>query len=169
MNGIVSIDVTVDLDILQAIEEDAAKAPAYAKTAYTRTLTQFRPRILRVLQVEPALWPAGKRRRWQSRRQQQAFFASDGFGAGIPTQRTGKLLQSYDVLFSEDTSGGAILQVVNTDPKAVFVVGDRAQMMHLDTGWVQMAPVVSNARAAAEDLLIETWVEIADPIARVKK
>lgn len=169
MTGVVSIDVTVDLDILQALEEDAAKAPAYAKTAYTRTLTHFRPRILRVLQVEPPLWPAGRRRRWQSRRQQQAFFASDGFGAGIPTQRTGKLLQSYDVIFPQDTSGGAILQVINSDPKATFVIGDRAQMMHLDTGWVQMAPVVSNARPAAEDLLIDTWFQIADPIARLPK
>lgn len=174
MTGALSMEVIVDPDILIEIEEVSKGAPAYAKTAYTRTLTQLRPRILRVLQVEPEHWPVGRKRRWTSERQRRAFFAKDdngvaGFGAGIPYQRTGKLLSSYDVVFPEDSSGGAVLEVVNTDPKARFVVGDDAQPMHLDSGWVQMAPVVATASDAAADLLIDTWVQIADPLARVPK
>lgn len=165
----IQMAVTVDADILEAYAEAAQKAPGLTRTAYRRAVGRLRSRILRPLQVEPPLWPANRRRRWKSERQRRAYFATDGFGAGIPYIRTHRLVNSYDVEVIDAPADGGILQVVNNDPKAKFVVGDWAQPMHLDTGWIQVADVVSDARREAEDVLIETWFTVVDTFAGVPR
>ena len=156
------MDVTVPLDILDAIQDTAVSAPGKMRTAYRRAVKRLRTSILRSLKVEPKkpTYPL----RWKSKKQRAAYFATNGFGHGIPYQRTGKLLNSYDVQLLEDPNG-AILRVVNSDPKAEFVIGDFAQPFHLDTGWVQMAEVISDARVEAEEVLIQTWYTVTDAFA----
>jgi len=39
---------------------------------------------------------------WDSVRQRKAFFASDGFGRGIPTRRSGEYLRGWKVIKRED-------------------------------------------------------------------
>jgi hypothetical protein len=39
---------------------------------------------------------------WDTVRQRKAFFASDGFGRGIPTRRTGDYLKAWQVIRRED-------------------------------------------------------------------
>jgi hypothetical protein len=155
-------DVTVDLDILDAIEDTARTSPGRMKTAYRRNVGRLRSRLLSRLQVEPGSprYPL----RWKSARQRRYVMAKLRREGNLPYQRTGKLLQSYDVELVDDGSG-AILSVVNTSPVARFVVGDDAQPFHLDTGWIQMADAVSDARQEAEDLLIDTWYTVSDPFA----
>lgn len=163
----IRIDVTVDDDIIRAIEEQLKVTPGLMKTAYRRAVGRIRQSILVKLKVQPKAptYPL----RWKSEKQRRAYFASNGFGGGIPSKRTGKLLSSYDVILTDASNDGGILSVINTDPKAQFVVGDHAQPFHLDTGWVQIAPVVSDARVQAENVLIETWFTIADFKAGVPK
>jgi hypothetical protein len=130
------------------------------KPCKTQRLKRPASRELQRLQVKPGSprYPLD----WQSDKQRRYVMAKLRRENNLPYKRTDKLINSYDVELADDTSGGAILSVVNTDPKARFVVGDDAQRMHMQTGWVQIADVVSDARVEAEDLLIETWFTVVD-------
>ena len=93
--------------------------------------------------------------KWTSDRQRRAFFASNGFGRGIPTQRTGRVRSWVAVI--ERTRGGTITaRLVNPVSYARFVYGDlnfksRAvalkpqQQFHRNTGWPLAQPVVDEA------------------------
>lgn len=157
----IRVDVFVDDLAIRQKEEAIVKAPGLMKTAYKRNIGRLRVRILPRLKVEPAKWPAGKKRDWQTEKQRRAFFASNGFGGGIPYQRSGKLLASYDMKVL-DTPDGGVLSITNTDPKARFVVGDDAQRMHIATGYVQIKDVAADARAEAMVILRETWFTVCD-------
>ena len=56
---------------------------------------------------------------WDSEKQRRAFFATNGFGRGIPTSRTGTYARSWRVLKDGD---GYMLD--NPTPYAVYVGGD---------------------------------------------
>lgn len=77
--------------------------------------------------------------RWTSERQRRAFFATNGFGRGIPTPRTGKIAADWEVSFVA-VEGGGILVLSNPHSAAKFVHGPDpfAQGFHIDTGWTQI-------------------------------
>lgn len=76
--------------------------------------------------------------------QRPAFFASDGFDGGIPTQRTGALIAAFEI-YGEETTQGFNAIVANTKPWSKFVIGSLAkrisdaarfqQKFHAITGW----------------------------------
>lgn len=78
---------------------------------------------------------------WTSDKQRRAYFATDGFGAGIPYRRTGKVNRGWE-LFAVERAGGQVeIVLLNTDPAAPFVFGtfnnnDRTQQQfHRNSGW----------------------------------
>jgi len=71
---------------------------------------------------------------WQSERQRRAFWATNGFGKGIPTQRSGKLQASWFVNQTVTGSGGE-LRFDNFAPYATYVQGDQQQDMHIASGY----------------------------------
>lgn len=94
-------------------------------------------------------WPEDYPLEWTSERQRKAYFATDGFGAGIPYQRTGNLPNAWEL--SKQGSGVNITYIVkNTDPASPFVYGSLAksnpgrfqQGFHAITGWERMADTV---------------------------
>lgn len=89
---------------------------------------------------------------WTSEKQRRAFFATDGFGSGIPYKRTNNLAKSWDVTTS--TVNREVFITISNDNEAVkFVVGSLArdatvaqrfkQQFHTNTGW-QNAGVIAN-------------------------
>jgi len=50
---------------------------------------------------DPVVYPI----RWDSVKQRKAFFASDGFGSGIPTRRSGEYQKNWQVIKSEGDDG----------------------------------------------------------------
>jgi hypothetical protein len=78
---------------------------------------------------------------WTSERQRMAFFATDGFGKGIPYTRTGKLAKSWHVR-GDYRNGIAAINVFNTAPSAKYVYGDERgrhqQQFHINTGWPRL-------------------------------
>lgn len=157
-------NVQVDRDVLDAFADAARSAPKLTSVAYNRALVGVRRQILDAFQKEPGApsYPL----RWKSDRQRKFVMAKLRREGNLPYRRTGKLLDSYEVTLIADENGG-VLQVTNKSPNAVFVVGDWAQPFHLDTGWVQMATVVSEFDEVALDILIETWFTLTDPYAGV--
>lgn len=155
----IRVTIIVDDEAIRLKDEAAKASPGRMKTAYKRNIGRLRGRVLARLKVKPGKpnYPI----LWQTEKQRIAYFASDGFGGGIPSTRTNKLLDSYDVKVI-DTPNGGVLSITNSDPKARFVVGDDAQRMHIDTGYVQMAKVASDATVEAETILRETWFTVVD-------
>lgn len=102
--------------------------------------------------------------RWASERQRRAFFASQGFGGGIPTRRDGSLLEGWRVeyVILNDEAGGILLY--NDDPAVEFVQGDLAQPFHLDTGWVQIDDVVDDFYREAGDQAVEIWYQVTEGV-----
>lgn len=56
---------------------------------------------------------------WESEKQKRAFFATDGFGGGIPTRRTGRNIRGWNLIKLED---GYSLK--NEEKGAFFIWGD---------------------------------------------
>lgn len=106
--------------------------------------------------------PAVKPIEWSSLRQRRAFFATKGFGRGIPTRRTGALLSAWKV-FYQWTRGGGSITLGNDNPAMPFVQGDQAQQFHKNTGWVQVDDVVDDFMKEASDVVIEQWFGAGDP------
>ena len=76
---------------------------------------------------------------WTSERQRRAYFATDGFGHGIPYRRTFGLQNDWDVRLEENT-----IIIKNQNPAATYVIGERQQRFHRNTGW-PYAPTVLRA------------------------
>lgn len=78
--------------------------------------------------------------RWKSQKQRRAFFASNGFGRGIPSVRNYNLVKGWRVVYIRTDAGG-LVSMTNPVDYMRFVQGDDAQPFHLDTGWVQRGDV----------------------------
>jgi hypothetical protein len=133
-----------------------------------RQLQQWQAQTLQRLQAEPGKpqYPI----RWTSERQRRAFFATKGFGRGIPTRRTHALSRGWDVYvnieqvsrieaykvalleFLTRLTGGTaptpppaavIVSVDNPVAYEQYVTGIHQQGFHQDTGW-QYAPDILN-------------------------
>jgi hypothetical protein len=100
------------------------------------THDEIEPYVIQDLEVTPGNvhYPI----EWQSERQRRAFFATNGFGGGIPYQRTGKLALAWEFV----VEGNSVV-IRNRNPASPFVYGSLAlsnqgafkQRMHENTGW----------------------------------
>lgn len=66
--------------------------------------------------------PAGEPKypiKWDSVRQRKAFFATGGFGGGIPYRRTGKYVGAFRYVREGDS-----VSIATSYPKAVYIGGD---------------------------------------------
>lgn len=71
---------------------------------------------------------------WTSEKQRRAYFATNGFGAGIPYKRTGEMVNNIHFKYGE--GGGSDYVTAEADsPYAQFVVGQYQQGFHKNTGW----------------------------------
>ena len=138
------------LDDAEALMEDLPEAVAISGN---EAFNDAKPAFLEDLRVQPG--PTGTPNRkieWTSPLQRKAYFASDGFGGGIPSQRTGGLSKEWQ-LETEAVDNLWILFVWNTFVAARFVYGSLAlsnpraaarfqQEFHRITGWPLMVLLV---------------------------
>lgn len=155
----------VPIDIFEAIQEQAQKLPALVRRGLPRVTRPIDNRMLAELSAEPG--PPRYPIRWKSTKQRRAFFATNGFGRGIPTKRSGALSSSWKVRTVFSADGGEII-ARNDTPYARYVQGDDAQPFHIDR-WPQAAPIVVKYLPIYEDALIEFWYTISDPLAGIPK
>lgn len=161
----IRITVTTPDALLRDYERAAGRYPALVERAFRRQLQRIGKRTRDVLAREP-----GRSHRpviWQTERQRRAYFASGGFGAGIPYRRSGRLSAGWkSQTLSLDK--GARLIVYNDVGYSTFVQGDRVQRQHLATGWVQANPVLLKAQEDAEEQLEIIWQTLTDDFAGVR-
>lgn len=118
------------------------------------TFKAIEPHILDELRYEPPSvhYPFV----WTTEKQRRAYWATDGFGAGIPYKRTHRYSQAWklDLLRDGDTF---TFRVSNDDPKAKWVGGsfDRRrefqQPGHVASGWPKSLETVDFWLEAAGD------------------
>ncbi len=98
---------------------------------------------------------------WDSLLQQRAFFASNGFGGGIPHQRTGAY-QSGMVI--EKTDRGYIF--ISKSPETQFIGGDAYGLVHSEINKPQNWP---NFRDAVDEQMQTLPAEVQAELRLVKR
>lgn len=93
---------------------------------------------------------------WKSRKQQQAFFASKGFGRGIPTERTNEFVNSYAV-HVETRNWDGFVSVENTSPTATYLIGPETQPFFIKTWLAQYENALQEMQAQTEFDLAQGW------------
>lgn len=78
---------------------------------------------------------------WQSEKQRRAYFATDGFGGGIPYKRTHELAGGW--VYSSTDSNWTSVKIENIKDYAGFVMGDQQQRGHAADGWRYYLEVIS--------------------------
>jgi hypothetical protein len=111
-----------------------------------RRVTRFAKSELKALTPEPAKHPI----RWTPAKQQNrppntrfgyyskqkaAYFATNGFGRGIPSPRTGTLKESWEVRTRIESDASGEFTIENSAPAARYVIGKDQQRFHAITGW----------------------------------
>lgn len=61
---------------------------------------------------------------WDTDKQRKAFFASDGFGAGIPSRRTGNYEKAWQLVSIGDRPTNRGYEVVNTESYSKYIAGN---------------------------------------------
>jgi len=82
---------------------------------------------------------AGNPYRWQSDKQRRAFFATKGFGRGIPSKRNGELSRGWQA--SADPYRKTLF---NRVPYAKYVMADAQQTGHRVDGWRKIGKVITD-------------------------
>lgn len=162
-----SVNLIVDADILDAIAEGVRKTPGLMNTAMKRQLGRVRRPFLQELMFEPPiLTPANYPLRWKSARQRKFVMAKLRREGNLPYQRTHGMVNSWEVVFAINNDGGSFI-ASNDDPSQIYVTGDWMQPMHIDNGWMPVAPVIVKYEMMLNDQLIEIWYTVVSDSAGI--
>lgn len=123
---------------------------------FVETLTE---RLLRRRVPGPVKYPI----QWTSEKQRKAFFATDGFGKGIPYRRTGQLPADWRVELAVH-GGGASVSIVNRNPAAPFVYGRWKQQFHTNTGWPDARPIIDQIAAFTRPEVVTDQILLAQSV-----
>ena len=98
---------------------------------------------------------------WQSEKQRRAYFASNGFGRGIPYVRRNELKNGWKMI-----SKGVDMRVVNDVPYASFVVDQFQQRGHRADKWRLVSEVIkSNMTGMFQSInrVLQEWINRNEP------
>jgi hypothetical protein len=154
--------VTLDISPMVKLQRNLDTLNKLVQGAATTALEEVMPDVMERLSVDPG--PVKYPIEWQSERQRRAFFATDGFGAGIPYQRTGRVQQGW--YYTQEMDGPDVLiELGNVEDKAPFVYGEMTldferaaqvqQRMHRNTGWLLAAPIAAEGLAEVSETVAE--------------
>lgn len=148
-------EVVVKANALHALNALIAAYPELVQDAAETAWKRVEPSFRHDLEYTPP--PPRYPIQWQSERQRRAFFATNGFGGGIPYRRTGRVSKAWKFRIVTD-EGGIAFTVENTAPYAPYVLGhlrpggrDPQQRMHKATGWKNMSPTIAFFADAARE------------------
>lgn len=151
------IDIDVSAYLASEIE-DVAQGLVNKMNAAVRTqLSPLQAKMTDVMSKEPPVWR--KKRRWNSERQRIYVIAMLRKQKNLPYRRTHTLSKSWKSSLKATGAGGE-LKLENSKPSAQFVQGNRAQLMHLDSGWPQIKTHKKAFHDEARDIVVSCWHEV---------
>lgn len=125
------LDVSVNTKSMTKLQSKLDKYPPYAIKEGLKAAEDY----MNTDSFKMGMYPESKMGSpfdWSSRKQQQAFFASDGFGGGIPHQRTYELAQSGSFSINE----GYLSIEYQNEPYTKFVIHPVDMILgHRRRGW----------------------------------
>lgn len=154
-------DPTILSDLQAALSSPTA---SLLVTGSERAVRGVRRRVLRRLKTPPG--PVVYPILWASDRQRRAFFATNGFGAGIPTRRTGRIPGAWKARWVVSLATAKFV-LENPIPEARYVQGYDQQPFHRRTGWERIDEVAVEVNARMDQIIADTWTTILDPRAGV--
>ncbi len=125
----------------------------------TNLRTQVKPEVDKDVLDLMAPYPGGVKYPFQfaTAKSRRAFFATNGFGRGIPTQRTNQLHDSWDTQIT-DRDSSSLVRVVNLKPYSQYVYAPRQVPGHFNTGWGRdFNTAIPLVEEHAEELIIDAW------------
>ena len=98
---------------------------------------------------------------WQSEKQRRAYFATNGFGKGIPYSRTNQLKSGWKLV-----DYGVKAQVTNDVPYAGFVMDADQQRGHRADKWRLVSEVIASNIAGmfqSIEYVLQRWIDRNEP------
>ena len=94
-------------------------------------------------------------------KQKAAYFATDGFGGGIPSTRTDAIANSWQTVIDLQTLTAGY---INNHPATKFLLGTFQQRFHANTGWRREDLIALEIMASPvlNDILVDGWLSIVD-------
>lgn len=168
----------IDIDVFDAMIELAEEIPAMV-LAYARKDIQKQvdlelldqnlrlepPEPTYTVDLETGEFKRFPSMRWTSPLQQRAFFASDGFGGGLPYERSHTLAPAWTsyVVWDRDT---IVIGVDNPSPVTPYVYGPWQQIFHADMGWPDAEEQVLLYSETIQDALIDFYLRAFEILGR---
>jgi hypothetical protein len=150
--------LVVDQQALKAWRELDQVAGPKSQAEFRRRATNYRRRWItrfRVAAPRPSygfgMFP------WTTKRQQQAFHASNGFGAGIPTVRSSDGFEQHYDLHVETRGMDGFVSVENTSDHAPYLIGDQIQPFFQSTWAEQFRRTYDAAQIDAINDISQGW------------
>lgn len=161
-------DVTIDLDVVLAIQDTAKRAPRTMQTFVERTVLGDIQKIglqrLSIMPgpaVHPFAFATPKSRRWYFWAVSQGIIPTDGNGY----LRSGETARSWFFTINP-LAKGASIGVGNAKEHATFVYGPRQVPGHRVTGWVEADTVIGELSEMATEMVIDGWFSITEELER---
>jgi hypothetical protein len=145
-----SVEVT-DPGLITAYAQLLENAPEVVNTRVNATVNRIRDQLLQRFREEPdaVAYPV----QWTSDRQRKAYFATNGFGHGIPYSRSHDLVNAWKLVVVYQANRLTEIALSNDDPARQFVTGWRQQRFHAVTGWYKDADLLDQADAELTDAI----------------
>lgn len=160
----IRLETAFDLALLDNIQDLARTHPALARRYAKRELRPFVSNLVtKRLRREPGavVYPI----QWTSDKQRMAFFATDGFGHGIPYTRSGRMEHDWHVI-GDYRAGFSGISISNENPAARYVYGDEEgqhqQLFHENTGWPTFAQEAQIISLEANLFFEDGWASLVD-------
>lgn len=140
--------------------------PARATQTVNRTVKRVRNRVTQRFKKVPRRpnFPYGQFP-WKSRKQQQAFHASNGFGRGIPTARSGDLARGWKLIIVPTQSSIPGIGIFNPVYYRKFVTGRYQQPFHVNR-WYREADLFREANRELEREVKADLLALFDEVTR---
>lgn len=154
----IQAEIITDTDVLDALQTALHKAPDITRYTVNKVaLPRIRDKARELLRptIPPVRYPIA----WESARQRRYVMAKLRRENNLPYQRTGKLLSAWEIT-STPIDAGLDVSFSNPVPYAKYVIGDRQQRFHKNTGWYQVDDQTIALSEFAINELIEAWYSI---------
>lgn len=149
-------EVKADTKKITALQNKMAKYPPYAIKAGMEAVEGYL-NTLSMVEMYPS--ESHDPFVWSSEKQRRAYFASDGFGAGIPYSRTNNLAEGGEFSVNQSSFQGTPYSTIgytNTVPYAKFVISTDAIIGMIKRGWKPITKFVTSHSKQIGDVFRST-------------
>ncbi|MFA7386081.1 MAG: hypothetical protein WCZ87_00315 [Thiohalobacteraceae bacterium] len=162
------MEAALDTGWIRDIQEAFALFPEEVDRWVRRDIVPYaRHYVDKTLRVAPPRrqWPGDYPLEWTSEKQRKAYWATNGFGAGIPYRRTNTLIHDWHVI-ADYQAGFTGVQVYNLNDAAQYVYGDdqalHKQWFHTVTGWPTALEHLQALSLELGDRIEDGWPHVLD-------